>query len=147
MSSKSKIKPRGPRLRDTPKHETKNTCWRRLPQPHSHNVTALPVFCGKKRVFSHAVEFRNQNPRSQAQGPDSRAQAPGSRAPGPKPQASGPKLRAPKSSARCLGPCKLSKIHRISMDPLRAAPNDFWGSDYRAREKATSFKNAPASSS
>ena len=43
--------------------------------PTPTHVTALPVFCGKKRVFSHAVEFRNQNPRSQAQGPDSRAQA------------------------------------------------------------------------
>ena len=35
-----------------------------MPQP-------CPLFCGKKRMFSHALKLRNQNPRSQAQGPDS----------------------------------------------------------------------------
>ena len=63
--------------------------------PTPTHVTALPVFCGKKRVFSHALEFRNQSPRSQAQGPDS--MGPGSRLQGARAEAPGLRAQAPSS--------------------------------------------------
>ena len=95
MSSNSRIKPRGPRLRDTQKHETKNTCWRRLPQPHSHTCHSPARFLWQKACVFACSRIPESKPEVTGAGP--RLQGPGSRLQGSRAEAPGLRAQAPSS--------------------------------------------------
>ena len=88
MSSDSRIKPRGPRPRAPKARSPKTRVGGDSHSPTPAMPQPCPLFCGKKRRFSHALELRikTRAPRHRAQTPGHRLQAPGLH--GPKPQAS-----------------------------------------------------------